>query len=223
MVYCLVFPGKAAWSSPERQLGLPRKGRWLSIMLGISETQFDCGFYYRGNHIRAKRKGVNLGGHRFHVYIFHNNLCFGYRVALREKAKREAEAREKAMYACEAELKALKLGVRFLKTRAQIKERVKKVLEEHKVSKFLHVQVVKPRDTRQFELRIQPRKRALKRQAKLDGRSMVITAPGARQPKEAYSTYHSGRHSVESAFGMVKGPIRHGERTYQHKTSICLQ
>lgn len=178
-------------------LGLPRKGRWLSIMLGISESQFDCGFYYRGNHIRAKRKGVNLGGHRFHVYIFLN----------KKKAKREAEAREKGMCACEAELRPLKLGVRFLKTRAQIKERVKKVLAEHKVSKFLHVQVVKPRDTRQFELRIQRRKRALKRQAKLDGRSMVITAPGEMPPKEAYSTYHSGRHSVESAFGMVKGPI----------------
>ena len=181
-------------------LGLPRKGRWLSIMLGVataSESQFDCGFYYRGNHIKAKRKGVNLGGHRFHVYIFLN----------KKKAKREAEAREKAICACEAELRSLKLGIRFLKTRAQIKARVKKILTEHKVSKFLHVQVVKPRDTGHFELRIQPRKHALKRQVKLDGRSMVITAPGAMPPKEAYSTYRSGRHSVESAFGMVKGPV----------------
>jgi transposase len=178
-------------------LGLPRKGRWLSIILGVSESQFDCGFYYRGNHIKAKRKGVNLDGHRFHVYVFLN----------KKKARREAEAREKAMCACEAELRSLKLGVRFLKTRAQIKERVKKILAEHKVSKFLHVQVVKPRSTGQFELCIQLRKRALKRQAKLDGRSMLITAPGAMPPKEAYSAYHSGRHSVESAFGMVKGPI----------------
>ena len=148
-------------------LGLPRKGRWLSIMLGVataSESQFDCGFYYRGNHIKAKRKGVNLGGHRFHVYVFLN----------KKKARREAEAREKAICACEAELRSLKLGVRFLKTRAQIKARVKKILTEHKVSTFLHVQVVKPRSTGQFELHIQPRKRALKRQAKLDGRSMVI-------------------------------------------------
>lgn len=48
--------------------GLPRKGRWLSIMLGTataSESQFDSGFYYRGTHIRAKRKGINLGGYRF--------------------------------------------------------------------------------------------------------------------------------------------------------------
>ena len=178
-------------------LGLPRKGRWLSIILGVSESQFDCGFYYRGNHIKAKRKGVNLGGHRFHVYVFGN----------KKKARREAEAREKAMCACEAELRSLKLGVRFLKTRAQIKGRVKKILGEHKVSKFLHVQVVKPRSTGQFELRIQPRKRPLKRQAKLDGRSMLITAPGKMSPKEAYSAYHSGRHSVESAFGMVKGSI----------------
>lgn len=178
-------------------LGLPRKGRWLSIMLGISESQLDCGFYYRGNHIKAKRKGVNLGGHRFHVYVFLN----------KKKAKLEAEAREKAIYACETELMSLKLGVRFLKTRAQIKERVKKVLEEHKISKFLHVQVVKPRSTGEFELRIQRRKRALKQQAKLDGRSMVITAPGEMPPKEAYSTYRRGRHSVESAFGMVKGPV----------------
>ena len=178
-------------------LGLPRKGRWLSIMLGVSESQFDSGFYYRGNHIKAKRKGVNLGGHRFHVYVFLN----------KKKAKREAEAREKAMCACEAELRSLKLGVRFLKTRAQIKKRVQKILKEHKVSKFLHVQVVKPRSTGEFELRIQRRKRALKRQAKLDGRSMVITAPGEMPSKEAYSSYRSGRHSVESAFGMVKGPI----------------
>ena len=147
--------------------------------------------------MKAKRKGVNLGGHRFHVYVFLN----------KKKARREAEAREKAMCACEAELRSLKLGVRFLKTRAQIKARVKKILTEHKVSKFLNVQVVKPRSTGQFELRIQPRKRALKRQVRLDGRSMVITAPGAIPPKEAYSNYHSGRHSVESAFGMVKGPI----------------
>jgi transposase len=36
---------------------------------------------------------------------------------------------------------------------------------------------------------------------------MVITAPGKMPPKEAYSAYRSGRHSVESAFGMVKGPV----------------
>ncbi len=36
---------------------------------------------------------------------------------------------------------------------------------------------------------------------------MLIAAPGKMSPKKAYSTYHSGRHSVESAFGMVKGPI----------------
>jgi transposase len=178
-------------------LGLHRKGRWLSIMLGVSESQFDSGFYYRGSHIRAKRKGVNLGGHRFHVYVFFN----------KKKAKREAEVREKAMCACEAELRSLKLGVRFLNTRAQIKKRVQKILKEHKVTKFLHVQVVKPRNTGQFELRIQHRKRVLKQQAKLDGRSMVIAAPGKMPPKEAYSTYRSGRHSVESAFGMVKGPV----------------
>ena len=178
-------------------LGLPRKGRWLSIILDVSESQFDSGFYYRGAHIRAKRKGVNLGGHRFHVYVFFN----------KKKARREAAVREKAMCACEAELRSLKLGVRFLKTRAQINERVKKILSGHKVSKFLHVQVVKPRHTKQFELRIQPRKHALKRQAKLGGRSMVITAPGKMLPKAAYSTYRSGRHSVESAFGIVKGPV----------------
>jgi transposase len=111
------------------------------------------------------------------------------------------------MCACEAELRSLKLGVRYLKTRAQIKARVKKILAEYKVSKFLHVQVVRPRDTGKFELRIQPRKRALKRQAKLDGRSMVITAPGKMAPKEAYNSYRGGRHSVESAFGMVEGPV----------------
>jgi transposase len=131
------------------------------------------------------------------VYVFLN----------KKKARRESEARGKAMCACEAELRSLKLGIRFLKTRAQIKKRVQKILKEHKVSKFLHVQVVKPRSTGEFELRIQGRKRALKRQAKLDGRSMVITAPGEMPPKEAYSTYRSGRHSVESAFGMVKGPV----------------
>jgi transposase len=88
-----------------------------------------------------------------------------------------------------------------------MKERVKTILEDHKVSKFLHVQVVKPRSTKEFELRIHRRKRALKRQVKLDGRSMVITAPGTMPPKNAYSNYRSGRHSVESAFGMVKGPV----------------
>ncbi len=47
-----------------------------------------------------------------------------------KKAEPEAEARENAICACETELMSLKLGVRFLKTRAQIKERVKKALEE---------------------------------------------------------------------------------------------
>jgi hypothetical protein len=37
---------------------------------------------------------------------------------------------------------------------------------------------------------------------------MLITAPGVMAPKEAYSAYRSGRHKVESAFGMVKGPIK---------------
>ena len=180
--------------------GLPRKGRWLSVMLDVSESQFDCGFYYRGTHIKAKRKGVNLGGHRFHVYIFLNK-------SESYKARREAAVREKAICACETQLMSLKLGVRFLKTRAQIKARVKKILAEYKVSKFLDVQVVKPRSTGEFTLRIQPRKRALKRQRKMDGRSMLITAPTAKPPKELYSAYHSGRHGVESAFGMVKGPI----------------
>ena len=181
-------------------LGLPRKGRWLSIMLGVaaaSQSQFDAGFYYRGTHIRAKRKGVNLGGYRFHVYVFYN----------KKKARQEAAVREKKLQNCEAELRSLKLGVRFLKTRAQIKGRIKKLLAEYGVTKFLHVEVVKPRSTGEFVLRIQPRKRALKRQAKMDGRSMLITAPTAKPPKELYSAYHSGRHSVESAFGMVKGPI----------------
>ena len=177
--------------------GLPRKGRWLSIMLGVSESQFDSGFYYNGNHIRAKRMGINLGGHRFHVYVFLN----------KKKAKQGAEAREKKLLACEAELRSLKLGVRFLKTRAQIKERVKKILAEHRVSEFLHVEVVKPRSTGEFELRIQRRERALKRAAKKDGRSMLITAPTDKPPKELYSIYRSGRQSVESAFGMVKGPV----------------
>ena len=58
-----------------------------------------------------------------------------------------------------------------------MKERVKTILEEHGISMFLHVQVVKPRSTGQFELHIQRRKRVLKRQAKMDSRSMVITAP----------------------------------------------
>ncbi len=181
-------------------LGLPRKGRWLSIMLSVaaaSESQFDSGFYYRGTHIRAKRKGVNLGGYRFHVYVFYN----------KKKARQETAVRDKKLCACQRELNSLKLGVRFLKTREQIKKRVKSILEKHGVPKFLHVAVVKPRSTGEFVLRIQRRKRALKRQAKMDGRSMLITAPTAKPPKELYSTYHSGRHSVESAFGMVKGPI----------------
>lgn len=178
-------------------LGLPRKGRWLSILLGISESQFDSGFYYRGTHLRAKRRGINLRGHRFHVYVFFN----------KKKARQEAQAREKTLYACEVELKSLKLGRRFLKTRAQIKERIKTLLEKHRVSRFLHVEVVKPRDTGAFELRIRRRIRALKQQEKKDGRSMLITAPEERSPKEVYSTYREGRHRAESAFGMVKGSI----------------
>lgn len=166
-------------------------------MLGIEQSQFDAGFYYKGTHMRAKRKGVNLGGYRFHVYVFHN----------KKKAMWKAAVREKKLRDCEAELQSLKLGVRFLKTRAQIKGRIKKLLTQYGVSKFLHVEVVKPRSAGEFVLRIHRRKRASKRQAKMDGKSMLITGPTAKPPKELYSRYHSGRHSVESAFGMVKGPI----------------
>jgi transposase len=175
--------------------GLPRKGRWLSIMLGV--CQFDGGFYYRGTHIRFKRRGINLGGYRFHVYVFLNE----------KKARQEAKGREKALCDCEAKLKSLKLGRRFLKNRAQIRERVKAILQEYRVSEFLRVQVVKPRDSGQFQLHIKPRERALKRQAKKDGRSMLITTSTDMSAKELYSTYRSGRHSVEKAFGMVKGPV----------------
>lgn len=80
-------------------------------------------------------------------------------------------------------------------------------IEEHGVSEFLHVEVAKPRSTGKLELRIQRRKRALKQWEKKDGRSMLIVAPVAMPPREAYSTYRRGRHSVESAFGMVKGPV----------------
>jgi transposase len=178
--------------------GLPKKGRWLEILKQVKQFEAGEGFYLKGVHYQAHRKRINFNGQRLQVWVIKN---------LKE-AKRQAMSREKSILKCQKQLQALeaKLGKRFLKSRHQIKQRVAKVLETHKVSPFLKVSLYQRSSN--FQLKVELKQRALKRQAKLDGCRLLISSSSERYPnaKEALSRYRS-KNSAEQAFGMVKGPI----------------
>jgi len=200
---------------------LPKKGRWLKLMLSITESELEAesGFYHNSNRIIAKHKGINLSGHRLHVYLMFN----------KKKAKAEALARQKAIQRCIKELKALetKLGVRFLKSRLQIKQRIDAVLKKHQAKRFIAVKALKPKGAESFQLKISLKQQALNRQAKKDGRFLLITDRVDLSAKGLYQTYRQGRQSAESAFGMVKGPVSlrpvfvHNEQRIKGHVFIC--
>jgi transposase len=184
--------------------GLPKKGRWLDILKAVK--QFEEGFYLKGVHYQAHRKRINFNGQRLQVWDV-------WVIKNLKEAKRQAMSREKSILKCQRQLQAVesKLGKRFLKNRTQIKQRVAKILETHKVSPFLKVSLYKAKrssNLQRFQLKVELKQRALKRQAKLDGCSLLISSSSERYPnaKEALSRYRS-KNAAEQAFGMVKGPI----------------
>ena len=71
---------------------------------------------------------------------------------------------------------------------------------------FLSVKVVKPRGQETFHLEIQPRKRALARAQRRDGRFALITEDKHRTAKEVLIEYRR-KNQAESAFSVIKGPI----------------
>ena len=117
-----------------------------------------------------------------------------------------AQRRQQAMQTCQQELEKLRLGQYQLKTRAQIQARVDQVLQTHHVKTFLQVKVVKPRNQETFHLEIQPRRRAVAKAEKRDGRFALITDREELTAKELLIEYRR-KERAESAFSTIKGPI----------------
>ncbi len=174
--------------------GVPLKGQWATRLERV--RTFETGFNLKGTRYAAQRQRVYLQGHRFYLHIYYHH----------KKAKEEQKRRQQAMQACQQELEKLRLGQYTLKTREQIRTRVNTILQTHKVKTFLSVKVVKPRGQETFHLEIQPRKRALAKAQRRDGRFALITEDKQRTPKEVLIEYRR-KNQAESAFSVIKGPI----------------
>ena len=178
--------------------GVSQLGRWASMTEDVST--FDTRFNFKGTRWAAQIENVSLQGcekeHSFFVHIYFDH----------KKAKKEHRLRQKALKACQEELEGLRLGKYKLKNREQIKTRVNALLQQHKVKPFLSVKVVKPRGQDQFHLEIAPKKRALSKADKRDGRFALITDREELTSKEVLIEYRS-KEKVESAFSILKGPV----------------
>ena len=174
--------------------GVPLKGQWATRVERISllETRFNL----KGTRYATHCQRVYLQGYRFYLHIYHNP----------KKARQEQKRRQQTMAACEKELNALRLGQYQLKTRAQIRARVTTIVQAHHLKPFLQVKVVKARGQDQFHLAIQPRRRAVAKAEKRDGRFALITDHAAQTAKELLCQYRT-RACAESAFATIKGPI----------------
>jgi len=174
--------------------GVPLKGQWATRLERV--RTFETGFNLNGTRYAAQRQRVYLQEHRFYLHIYSNH----------KKAKEEQKRRQQAMQACQQELEKLRLGQYQLKTRAQIRTRVDTILQAHKVKTFLSVKVVKPRGQETFHLEFQPRKRALAKAQRRDGRFALLTEDKHRTGKEVLIEYRR-KNQAESAFSIIKGPI----------------
>lgn len=174
--------------------GLPQKGRWATLIEKISA--FTDGFNLKGTRWQAIKKKVKIKAHKFYVHVFYNH----------KTAQKEQRLRQGVLKACEEELKSLRLGQYKLKTREAIKKRVNETLLKHKAKSFLSVKVVKPRGQDQFHLEIAPKKRALSKAQKRDGRFAIITDQEDLTSKEVLIKYRS-KDKAESAFATLKGPV----------------
>lgn len=174
--------------------GLPHKGRWATMMEKVSA--FTNRFNLKGTRWEAIKKQVWIKAHKFYAHIFYNH----------KQAKKEQKLRQRALDACQKELNSLRLGQYKLKTREAIKERVNQTLLNHKVKTFLSVKVVKPRGQEKFHLEIAPKKRALAKAQKKDGRFAILTDQKKLTSKEVLKKYRS-QNTAESAFSTIKGPV----------------
>lgn len=174
--------------------GLPQKGRWATLIEKIGS--FANRFNLKGTRWQAIKEKVQIKTHEFYVHIFYNH----------KTAQKAQKHRQKALKACEAALTRLRLGQYKLKTRQAIKTRVTETLLKHKVKPFLSVKVVKPRGEDKFHLEIAPKKRALAKAQKHDGRFAIITDHEDLTSKEVLLKYRS-KNQAESAFATLKGPV----------------
>lgn len=174
--------------------GLPQKGRWAGLIEKIGT--FTDGFNLTGTRWQAIKKKVWIKAHQFYVHIFYNH----------KTAQKEQKLRQRALNACEKELNGLRLGQYKLTHREAIKKRVDEVLLSHKVKTFLSVKVKKPHGKKAFQLDIAPKKRALSKAQKRDGRFAIITDQENLTSKEVLQKYRS-KNIAESAFATIKGPV----------------
>lgn len=157
---------------------------------------FEDRFNLKGTRFGFQVLPIRLEGYRFFLHIYYNH----------KKAKQEQRQRFRALKACQKELEGLRLGQYQLKTHQKIRQRVESILQKHKVKTFLKVQVKKPRGQEQFHLDIQPKKRALSKAEKKDGRFALITDRQELTSKDVLIKYRS-KDKVESAFSTIKGPV----------------
>ena len=174
--------------------GVPHKGKWSRLIEGV--RTFENRFNFKGTRFESQVLCVCLEGYRFWLHIYYNH----------KKAQQEQRVRQRALRACQKELEGLRLGQYQLKTHQQIRKRVEKILQKHKVKTFLKVQVKKPRGQEQFRLDIQPKKRALSKVEKKDGRFALITDRKDLTSKDVLIQYRE-RSKAESAFSIIKGPV----------------
>ena len=174
--------------------GIPLKGQWATRLEKV--RTFETGFNLNGTRYAAHRQRVYLQGYRFYLHIYYHH----------KQAKEEQKRRQQALQAGQQELEKLRLGQYKLKTRDQIRTRVDTILKAHKVKSFLSVKVVKSRGQETFHLEIQPRKRALAKAQRRDGRFALITEDKERTAKDVLLQYRR-KDKAESAFSTIKGPL----------------
>jgi len=174
--------------------GLPQKGQWASLIEKVDA--FETRFNLKGTRFGSKILPVHLEGHPFFVHVYDNH----------KNAKKEHLQRLRALTTCQKQLEGLRLGQYQLKTYQQIRQRVDHLLQKHKVKSFLKVEVKKTREQGRFQLNIQPRKRALSKAEKKQGRFALITDRHGLTSKDVLSQYRS-KDKAESAFSVIKGPV----------------
>ena len=174
--------------------GLPFKGQWADLI--EKGDRFETRFNFKGTRFESKILPVHLEAHPFFVHVYYNH----------KNAQQEQTQRLRAMRACQKELEGLRLGQYQLKTYQQIRQRVDQILQKHKVKPFLKVEVKKPRGQGRFQLNIQPRKRALSKAEKKQGRFALITDRQGLISKDVLTQYRS-KDKAESAFSVIKGPV----------------
>lgn len=177
---------------------LPLNRRWRPLLKKVACGWEYSGFRLNGTQYYFRTDRIKVGTTRCRILTYYSP----------KNAKQEASRREKKLRAGENALEALlpKLNQRQLKTREQIQAKVKRTLSETGTTRFLSVQVVRPRGSKGFTLRIKRRKRALARAAKRDGICMLLTDREELIPRDVLVQYRT-KDGIESAFSLIKGTL----------------